>query len=189
MLARDRDQFRAGGNGHLRKHQAHAVDWIANCPVPSFRPRAQSMCAAAAGGCSISPSKSVWPSILRARSRDDAAEVLSFFNALELLGVGIALMLDQGELAHSCIGLPQRKALPLCQPDQDLARPVQKPRTNAHRTRTFGTCQENLRFRNRCTCDKRRKCLRHSAVGPRGGVVTQRSAKTVFTVLTVTDRP
>jgi hypothetical protein len=46
---------------------------------------------------------------------DDASEIGSERlqgpdGALELLGVGIALMLDQGELAHPGIGLPQREA-------------------------------------------------------------------------------
>jgi hypothetical protein len=64
---------------------------------------------------------------------DDTSEIGSKrpqgpVGALELLGVGIALMLDQGELAHPHVGLPQRKAMPLCKPDQDLARPDQKPR-------------------------------------------------------------
>ena len=36
-------------------------------------------------------------------------------------------MLDLGELAHPRIGLAQRQALPLCQPDQDFAGAVEKP--------------------------------------------------------------
>lgn len=37
-------------------------------------------------------------------------------------------MLDQHELAHARLALPQRKAPPFCKPDQDLAGPVHKPR-------------------------------------------------------------
>lgn len=48
--------------------------------------------------------------------------------ALSLLGVGIALMLDQGELAHSRTGLPQPDAAPLGEPDQDLAGAIEQPR-------------------------------------------------------------
>jgi hypothetical protein len=57
---------------------------------------------------------------------DHAAEI-SFellrgpVGALELLGVGIALMLDQRELAHPRIGLAQFDAMPFRQPYQDLA--------------------------------------------------------------------
>lgn len=54
-------------------------------------------------------------------------------DALELLGPGVALMLDQHEIAYPRIGLPQRKALPFCKPDQDLARPVSEA---AHRPGT-----------------------------------------------------
>jgi hypothetical protein len=36
-------------------------------------------------------------------------------------------MLDQRELAHPRIGLPQRKAMPLRKSDHDLAGAVQKP--------------------------------------------------------------
>lgn len=45
--------------------------------------------------------------------------------ALELLGVGIALMLNQRELAHPRIGLTQAHPMALRQPHQLLARPVQ----------------------------------------------------------------
>src|SRR5450631_3551970 len=46
--------------------------------------------------------------------------------ALELLGVGITLVLDQGELAYPRIGLTQIHPAQLRQPHQFLARPVQK---------------------------------------------------------------
>ena len=68
---------------------------------------------------------------LAADVADDAAEIGPQLlqhpvGALELLGVGIALMLDQGELAHPRIGLAQTHAVVLRQPHQLLARPVQK---------------------------------------------------------------
>ena len=47
--------------------------------------------------------------------------------ALELLGVGITLVLDQGELAHPCIGLSQNHPVVLRQPHQFLACPVHQP--------------------------------------------------------------
>src|SRR5579872_5696240 len=64
---------------------------------------------------------------------DDTAEIGSErlqgpVGALELLGVGIALVLDQRELANPCIGLAQLDAMPLRQPHQDLAGAVEEPR-------------------------------------------------------------
>ena len=53
--------------------------------------------------------------------------------ALEQLGVGIALILDQGELAHPRIGLAQSHPMALRQPHQLLARPVQKLRVGGER--------------------------------------------------------
>ena len=47
--------------------------------------------------------------------------------ALELLGVGITLVPNQGELAHPRIGLAQHHATMFRQSHQLLARPVQKP--------------------------------------------------------------
>ena len=63
---------------------------------------------------------------------DDAAQIgpqrlQGSIGALELLGMGIALMLDQRELAHSSIGLAQRHGVPLGEPHQDLACPVEQP--------------------------------------------------------------
>ena len=46
--------------------------------------------------------------------------------ALELLGMGITLVLDQGELAHPLVGLAQNHPAQLRQPHQFLARPVQQ---------------------------------------------------------------
>ena len=64
-------------------------------------------------------------------SADNAAEIGAQLlehpvGTLELLGVGIALMLDQGELTHPSIGLAQTNPGELRQPHQLLARPVQK---------------------------------------------------------------
>ena len=64
---------------------------------------------------------------------DDTAEIgfelpQSSVGALELLGVGIALMLDQRELAHPRIGLAQLDAAALGQAHQDLAGAVEQPR-------------------------------------------------------------
>jgi hypothetical protein len=50
-----------------------------------------------------------------------------------VLGVGIALMLDQGELAQARIGLAQTHPVALRQPHQLLARPVQKLRIGGER--------------------------------------------------------
>ena len=66
---------------------------------------------------------------LAADVADDAAEIgperaQRPVGALELLGVGIALVLDQRELADPRIGLAQGDAVLLGQPHQPLARPV-----------------------------------------------------------------
>src|SRR5450631_1026284 len=71
-------------------------------------------------------------SALAADVADDAAEIGPQLlqhpvGALELLGVGITLMLDQSELAHPRIGLAQGHPAVLGQPHQFLARPVQQP--------------------------------------------------------------
>lgn len=68
---------------------------------------------------------------LAADVADDTAEIGAQLlqhpvGALELLGMGITLMLDQGELAHPRIGLAQRHPGQLRQPHQFLACPVQK---------------------------------------------------------------
>jgi hypothetical protein len=72
-------------------------------------------------------------------SADNAAEIGAQLlehpvGTLELLGVGIALMLDQGELAHPRIGLAQTDPVAPCQPHQLLARPVQKLRVGGNVT-------------------------------------------------------
>jgi len=69
---------------------------------------------------------------------NDAAEIGAQLlkhpiGALELFGVGIALMLDQGKLAHPRIGLAQPHPVQLRQPHQLLARPVQKLRIGGER--------------------------------------------------------
>lgn len=63
---------------------------------------------------------------------DDAAKIglerlQGPVGALELLGVSVALMLDQRELAHAGIGLAQLDAIAIRQPDQDFAGAVEQP--------------------------------------------------------------
>jgi hypothetical protein len=55
--------------------------------------------------------------------------------ALELLGVGIALIGHQRPLAHPRVGLAQGHAVPLRQPRQKLARPVHELRVGRERHR------------------------------------------------------
>ena len=66
---------------------------------------------------------------LAADVADDPAEIGADrperpVGALELLGVGVALMLDQRIFADALVGLAQREAVLLGQPDQPLARPM-----------------------------------------------------------------
>ena len=60
---------------------------------------------------------------------DGAAQIggkfaLHLASSFELLGMGVTLMLDQGELADTGIGLPELKAVGLGQPHQLFAGPV-----------------------------------------------------------------
>lgn len=69
---------------------------------------------------------------LAADIADDAAQVgakgtQGFVGALERLGVGVALVFDQGQFADPFIGLAQVDAQALCHPHQPLARPVHQP--------------------------------------------------------------
>jgi hypothetical protein len=75
---------------------------------------------------------------LAANVANDAAEIGAQLlehpvGALELLGMGITLMLDQSELADPRIGLTQPHSMALRQPHQLLARPVQKLRIGGER--------------------------------------------------------
>lgn len=69
---------------------------------------------------------------LAANVADDSAKLglqcfAGAFCPLELLGVCIALLLDQGELADPCIGLPQPDAPLPRKPHETFASPMHQP--------------------------------------------------------------